>query len=398
MNYPGNFIKGSSAFILLLFLYLSVNGFSLQQNQYGIFYVPQLSEWNFVSAQSSGEYFVFQNTKTSETVRIVSSPLTCETKQIFNKYILDIIQSYFKQNQFMEQRKQAVPYPCLGQPYCHMLIIKSRESDKRKFILNPLVDNNMYTIEISGTNNQTEPSPGALHFISQITLEPGNEVLSQNTNPANNPPTNIPLQQTWTTGEDNNLATFKKNKTVSAPTTTETAQTKAEPANTKTEIPKQTPKTNVPVTTNSSVKLPNISAPEVRIEKGNIPQLKISATNPCSGNSNSSGLPWENSQNEKVKMPAGTDVVLPAPIPGLNNLSDQAYNSSVSLAFEGMRLIYGEMTEKEAKEFNEAWAPLFDFPSQEVIDYLNKLNPLVSQFLICREAYARNFAAVQMVL
>lgn len=63
-----------------------------------------------------------------------------------------------------------------------------------------------------------------------------------------------------------------------------------------------------------------------------------------------------------------------------------------------MRLVYGEMPEKEAKEFQAAWTPLFDFPSQEIVDYLNKLNPIVSQFLICREAYTRNFAAVNMVL
>ena len=90
-----------------------------------------------------------------------------------------------------------------------MLIIKPRESNQRTFVLNPLVDNKMYTIEISGTNNQTEPSAGALQFISQISLEPRNEVLSQNTNPAINQTESIPEKQTTANGENNNLATFK---------------------------------------------------------------------------------------------------------------------------------------------------------------------------------------------
>ena len=91
-------------------------------------------------------------------------------------------------------------------------------------------------------------------------------------------------------------------------------------------------------------------------------------------------------------------MAIPSPIPGLNQLSDVAYNSAVSSAFEAMSLVYGEMPEDDAKKFQAAWAPLFDFPSQEIIDYLNKLNPVVSQFLVCREAYARNFAAIQMLL
>lgn len=149
----------------------------------------------------------------------------------------------------------------------------------------------------------------------------------------------------------------------------------------------------------SDSKLNKIKAEQIIIEKGEIPEIKFSSTDPCSpSNPEKDGLPWEASQENKIILPDGVDAVIPPAIKGLDKLSDLAYNSAVSSAFEAMRLVYGEISEKEAKLFQSAWAPLFDFPSQEVIDYLNRLNPIVSQFLICREAYARNMAAIQMLL
>ena len=45
------------------------------------------------------------------------------------------------------------------------------------------------------------------------------------------------------------------------------------------------------------------------------------------------------------------------------------YNMTVSVAFESLRIIYGEMSEKDAEQFMKMWAPLFNNPSQEIIDY-----------------------------
>jgi hypothetical protein len=63
-----------------------------------------------------------------------------------------------------------------------------------------------------------------------------------------------------------------------------------------------------------------------------------------------------------------------------------------------MRLIYGPLSAEDTKKFEAAWAPLFDFQTQEIVDYLNLLNPLLSQFIICREAYSRNLGAMQLLL
>jgi len=137
-----------------------------------------------------------------------------------------------------------------------------------------------------------------------------------------------------------------------------------------------------------SIKIPPIN-------KGTIPTTSFSVTDPCQSDDDS-GLPWENST--KVKLPKGVSVPLPKPIPDLKELSKISYNAAVSIAFEGMRLVYGPMPKEEYQKFENVWLPLFDNPDQTVIDYLNKLNPLLSQFLSAREAYMRNISDVQRVL
>lgn len=128
--------------------------------------------------------------------------------------------------------------------------------------------------------------------------------------------------------------------------------------------------------------------------------MKFSSTDPCAPqNKVSKGTPWEPSNAKTAtKLPSGIEAVIPPPIPDLDKLSDFNYHAAVSVAFEGMRLIFGAMPDEEARKFEAVWAPLFDFPTQEIIDYLNRLNPLISQFLAVREVYVSNLQAVTMVL
>ena len=67
------------------------------------------------------------------------------------------------------------------------------------------------------------------------------------------------------------------------------------------------------------------------------------------------------------------------------------------MAFECLRILYGEMSEADAEKFSAMWAPLYGTPSQELIDYFNKLNPLLSQFLVARESYFRTASDVQLL-
>ncbi len=142
------------------------------------------------------------------------------------------------------------------------------------------------------------------------------------------------------------------------------------------------------------------SLPAIEVQKGRIPEVKFSSTDPCAPqNKVSEGTPWETNTGKKSsQLPSGIEAVIPPPIPDLEKLSDFNYHAAVSVAFEGMRLIYGAMPDEEARKFEAVWAPLFDFPTQEIIDYLNRLNPLISQFLAVREVYVSNLQAVTMVL
>ena len=151
----------------------------------------------------------------------------------------------------------------------------------------------------------------------------------------------------------------------------------------------------------SSVVLPDINDTKaVPVQKGRIPEVKFTSIDPCAPqNMVSEGTPWEPSSAKILnQLPSGIEAVIPPPIPDLDKLSDFNYHAAVSVAFEGMRLIYGAMPDEEARKFEAVWAPLFDFPTQEIIDYLNRLNPLISQFLAVREVYVSNLQAVTMVL
>lgn len=85
----------------------------------------------------------------------------------------------------------------------------------------------------------------------------------------------------------------------------------------------------------------------------------------------------------------------------INHLTPAHFAAAVTAAKEAMRLVYGEMTAEEEKLFDAKWAPLFDYPCQEVIDYLNKLNPLLLEFLDLRAGYmeaARTYDETQVEL
>ncbi len=130
-----------------------------------------------------------------------------------------------------------------------------------------------------------------------------------------------------------------------------------------------------------------------------IPRVTFTAANPCApGNLVTSGMPWEETGLDEIKPLGDVEPIIPEPLPSITHLSEFDYKAAVTVAFEGMRLIYGPMPDEEARQFEKTWAPLYNYPTQEIIDYLNRLNPLISQFLAARESYLRTLGAVQMVM
>ncbi len=83
----------------------------------------------------------------------------------------------------------------------------------------------------------------------------------------------------------------------------------------------------------------------------------------------------------------------------LNDLSAATWGGAASAAKETMRLVIGPMTPEEEKGFDETWAPLFRFPHEKLVAWLNALNPLLGQYLATRGAAAEavlGFDAAQL--
>jgi len=70
------------------------------------------------------------------------------------------------------------------------------------------------------------------------------------------------------------------------------------------------------------------------------------------------------------------------------NLPGSIYESAVSAGMEGMKLVLTPATEAENTQIERLWAPAFQFPCAEVVDYLNRLNPLLAEFLAYRSSAA----------
>ena len=76
----------------------------------------------------------------------------------------------------------------------------------------------------------------------------------------------------------------------------------------------------------------------------------------------------------------------PIPFLDIREITQAQWDGAVAAAMEGMRLVYGPMTQEEEEDFLKYWAPLRQTPFSEAVDYLNKFNPLLGEFLVYRSA------------
>ncbi|MGQ9854169.1 MAG: hypothetical protein ACUVTG_12320 [Candidatus Oleimicrobiaceae bacterium] len=118
-----------------------------------------------------------------------------------------------------------------------------------------------------------------------------------------------------------------------------------------------------------------------------LPVVTFSASDPCAvlKTTSEEGMPWK-------RVPGTSDrTLLPTVHVGkfndLTKISKSTYNGAVAMAMEGMRILYGPLDEHTTRAFEAAWVPLFDHPSQEVLEYLDRLIPLLAKFLALREAW-----------
>jgi tetratricopeptide (TPR) repeat protein len=85
-------------------------------------------------------------------------------------------------------------------------------------------------------------------------------------------------------------------------------------------------------------------------------------------------------------------ITLPPPM-DLSRVTAEHWAGIVAQAKEGLALVYGELTPEQQKRFDAQWAPFFAFPSIEVKTYFGNLEPLVSEFVLLKEAYGRTAVA-----
>ncbi|HQK89320.1 MAG TPA: tetratricopeptide repeat protein, partial [Acidobacteriota bacterium] len=133
-----------------------------------------------------------------------------------------------------------------------------------------------------------------------------------------------------------------------------------------------------------------------------LPTLTFEASDPCATAAQPrDGMPWQTPGRLPTITRAPGSLPAAAALPpfaDFNRISQTQYNGEVSMAMEGMRLLYGPMSPEDEQRFQTAWAPLFDHPTPEAAEYLRRLIPLLGQFLAGREAFIRTAVAVEASL
>ncbi|MDY0227796.1 MAG: hypothetical protein RBR38_13315 [Desulfomicrobium apsheronum] len=104
-----------------------------------------------------------------------------------------------------------------------------------------------------------------------------------------------------------------------------------------------------------------------------------------------SGAPFAAAQVEPAALPP----MKSAPFLDINALTPTQWDGAVAAAMEGMRLVYGPMSEAEEESFRKTWGVLRQHPSPEAVEYLNRFNPLLGEFLSLRGAVAEAGARLE---
>lgn len=84
--------------------------------------------------------------------------------------------------------------------------------------------------------------------------------------------------------------------------------------------------------------------------------------------------------------PAALPPMKPTPFLDINALTPTQWDGAVAAAMEGMRMVYGPLSDAEEESFRKTWGVLRQHPSPEAVDYLNRFNPLLGEFLSLRGA------------
>jgi hypothetical protein len=303
-----------------------------QPVDYGIYQVHLLPGWKFDENVTDKNWLTFKhyiNGKMNYNVKIRQQPVVCTSSKDFNSQVTELFQTQYKKGDFVDKFKPNSDYSLLGVSNSHMMTFIDKKTDHRGFILNAQVNGKRYWVYIfDQVEKKKELRKEVLDFINGITL-------------SNNPQPFIVKTKNSSQPEQKTSVTDNNNSNASGNKVTVTENT-----------------SNANKATNNSKA--GAGAPQ------NKPEVTKAAFN----------------------INAMADIPPSKPIPFLDivTISKTEWDGAVSAAMEGMRLVYGPMTDAENKQFEKSWAPLRQTPFKEAVDYLNKFNPLLGEFLTYRSA------------
>ncbi len=353
-----------------------------QPSTFGTYRLSLPPGWQYDPGSSDDQFLAFfhsVNGKTDYVIKLKKEPVTCPTKKDFNREVVKIFYDLYAATDYVDRFKNEGDYGALGDQQSHFICFNLHGSNERGFIISPWVDGKMYNIYVyDKVDQKRELRPEALAFIGALTLNPGGtssgEKLAVNAGDKPVPAANTQASKD-TPGEAK-----------TAPATAAQASP-APPANA---AQGQIPSPNAAQAPARQANADQAHAPRAGTQPEPAPPASaLPARKPASA-----AEPARRPLSDKKDAPA---VIVPPRLLDFGRFSFESdidfatmtsaqYTGAVSLAMEGMRLIYGEMTGEEENRFMNDWKPLFDYPCKEVVDYLNKLNPLISEFLALREA------------
>jgi len=369
-------ISLSIIFVFLRFISVAAPCPLPQPSVFGWLNLNLPSGWQVDPISSNGEFFTFShitNGKPDYVIQVKKQPVDCPAKKDFNKLMVKIFYDMYARQDYVDKFKNNSEYGALGESNSHLITFNLKDSRERGFILSPWVNGKMYNIYIYDKISQKkELRDEALVFLSTLQVNPaGNTAQTQNS-----------------------FAAYgNETKTQTVPKQPEELNKQSDRAGQ--EIP-QVPPPDKPGSfqdkTGSNVDRTSLQN-QVSAEKDKSskqPSISRPTENSLTANQNGEKKPSvpEKDHPGKIRPPALIDFgkfSFESDIDFAKMTSAQ-YTGAVSMAMEGMRLIYGEMTSEEEKRFEKEWLPLFENPCKDVMDYLNQLNPLISKFMAIREA------------
>ena len=333
---------------------------SNRQSAFGIFSLTLPPGWQHDPDGSDDQFISFihrSNGKTDYVIRLKKDPVPCPTKKDFNNAVGKIMTDLYATQDYVDKMNLNSDYGTLGVSNTHFLGYRLHGNNERAFLISPWVEGRMYNIYIyDKVSDKKELRPEAAAFIAALKLNPDGAAGRE---PAA-------------------IADAGKPAEIAGNAGTGTSSPAGKQAGTGTSSPAQKqagPGTSSPAQKQAGT---GTSAP---VQKQ--AEYAVASKKPSTSLLNVAGEPTGPPQ--PLKLPDFGNFTLESEI-DFTALTSAQYTGAISMAMEGMRLIYGEMSPDEENRFYAYWKPLFSYPCREVADYLNQLNPLISKFLAIREA------------